>query len=227
MAEEQSQPQESEQQPEQQPEAQPEQPGMAQQIIEEGGEDLTYTEQAEQYDSAFGEQYQAAASIIRRLTEARRSLKGNSDAATRDELSDLYDALALDVMTLQQETIQLIGVVVYNLYQQLDAAESDDEDYEEEGAEDSSGPDDEDVKIYATLQNNIRIFKMMRDSGTVAEDAKQGLQHQIDMNQESAAVFEEQFGDEIKKRFQQAMQTLQQSEPQADGGQEKESPQGS
>lgn len=189
---------------------------LAQQIVDAAEEEFEYSDLSDQIHNEYGELNRDTEQMARQFMQTAKRYRNNDDAATKAELAELYEALAGDVLSLQKDVIGLTAGAFRDVFSIL-MTDGDSED-ETEGEDDDDGePDQEAVQIYVTLQQNLGVFQGLIQSPGATEAFKQALQNQVALTEASVSIFEEQYGESIKKIWMQMVQELEQAQAAANG----------
>lgn len=177
-------------------------------IIDTEGAEAEETENSlgEDINKAFLQLDKDQKEVNDRLLGVAKKLRQNgSEGATKSELAQVYDALTGDVLSLLRDIIRTSGISFQDVVEVLADMEESGGGDEDDGGE--AELDEDAIKIYATLKQNVSVFEQMQAAAEV-DEAKTALSQQIDLNLAALAILDEQYGEEIAAAYQAMTEQL-------------------
>ena len=161
-----------------------------------------------------GELLQQTTDMSSRYALIARRTRESEEPVKQSDIADLYEVVSGDVLALVSDLILANNAALFDLLNEINS-----EDGDGDGGDDDDDVIDEDtIQIYSTLKKNAATYLALVESPGLSEEAIQGFQQLIELNHSSMKIFQDQFGEEIEKAYEE---TVKQAEELRDGAEEK------
>jgi len=161
-----------------------------------------------------GELLQQTADMRSRYALIARRTRESEEPVKQADIADLYEALSGDALSMVSDLILASNAALFDLLEEINS----DDGEGEEGGDDDDVIDEDTIQIYSTLKKNAATYMALVESPGLSEEAIQGFQQLIELNHSSMKIFQDQFGEEIEKAYEE---TVKQAEELRDGAEEK------
>lgn len=166
---------------------------MVQSILDEGQQEEGSEDEGPTIEDDFKALDEQATEVIQRVKKiSQRFVEKPETPVTHSDLAILYGLLSGDMFSLVQDVIRCSGAAFSDTLAEI----SGDDDGEQELGEDV-------VQYYTTMKANAEAFYNLSTLEGIPSEQKEGFKKLLEMNNQSVARMDEQYGEELAKASQQ------------------------
>jgi len=179
------------------------------QVVEEVPQTPEEGEEEGGMHEELGELLQQTTDMGNRYALIARRTRESEEPVKQGDIADLYEALSGDVLSLVADLILANNAALFDLLNEINSEEGGGGD-----DDDDDVIDEDTIQIYSTLKKNAATYIALVESPGLSEEAIKGFQQLIELNLSSMKIFQDQFGEEIEKAYEE---TVKQAEELRDG----------